>query len=275
MRDLLAGLVGRIMSVASRPRPPADADQRAEWDARTLVRLLDREQLRRYAETDDTEVAVELIARERRAAWEQRGQLRATPEEREVLLREWRWAGTAELALRAMRGITLVSGWTFLLAGLVGVLGVHWLIWVSAAALLVGTLSLSGYWVTMGIIDRLRIGPVLDWASRIPGQLGRGLPGSTPTSTVSGALDLIIYILTVILAGSAFGLFLIGLLVIAIELFFWALDGLAPTDMGFSATMLGIGLAVGLVALGLNAAWGAMVQADRRRVSATQWLVER
>ena len=78
---------GRRPGILRHPRPPRDGHERAEWDARTLVRLLSTEQLRRYAETTDRDVAVELIARERLRTWRRRDDLRPTPEELAVLAR--------------------------------------------------------------------------------------------------------------------------------------------------------------------------------------------
>ncbi|MGO0575988.1 hypothetical protein [Ornithinimicrobium panacihumi] len=272
LQDLLARTVGGMLSRASRPRPPANARERAEWDARTLVRLMDREQLRRYAETTDE--AVDLIAAERLRTWRSRDELRPTPEEREVLSRPWRWARQGEVVLAGLRVVLLLFGWAFLITGIIGILGVGPMIWVSAASLLVATLALTAHSLVIGVIDRLRVRPLLEWASHIPGQLGRGLPGSMPTSTVSGAMDLVVFSLTVILVGAGIGGIVIAVLVTAIELIFWALEGLAPSDLGFSAGMAGGGLALVALAWGIAALWGAMVQADRRRISAVQWIVE-
>lgn len=246
---------GRRPGILRHPRPPRDGHERAEWDARTLVRLLSTEQLRRYAETTDRDVAVELIARERLRTWRRRDELRPTPEELAVLARPWRWARVAEVVLSVLRVITLVFGWTFLVAGVIGMFGVGVLIWVSALGLFVATLSLTAHSATIGLIDRMRTRPLLDWASRIPGQLGRGLPGSTPRSTVSGALDLVVFCVTVILVGSGAAAIIIAVLITGIELIFWLLDGLPLSELGFAAMMVGLGLGVLLLALVLNAVW--------------------
>lgn len=275
MKDALDRGVRGILSRVTRGRPPADEEQRADWDARTLVRLLDREQLRRYAETDDPSLAAELIARERLRALRSPEPLTPTQTEEELLAAPWRWARAGERVLAALQVLVLVFGWTFLIAGIIGILGVPWLIWVSAGALAVSTLALTGRSLTVALIDRWRVRPLLERASHTPGQLGRGLPGSTPTSTVSGALDLMVYVTAVIMLAAGVGAIGIGALTAGIDLIFWAVYGDAPQDLAFSGQIALVGLVLLALTLLLARVWGAMVQADRRRISALEWLVER
>lgn len=264
---------GRRPGILRHPRPPRDGHERAEWDNRTLVRLLSTEQLRRYAETTDRDVAVELIARERLRTWRRRDELRPTPEELAVLARPWRWARVAEVVPRTLWVVFLVLGWTFLISGILAVV-VADLIWVSAVSLAATGVVMTTHSIATAVIDRMRTRPLLEWASHVPGQLGRGLPGSWPRSTVSGALAMTVDILTVTLLGAAGCGVVIAVILVVASLVSPARNMEGVDDLSLAGMLLGGALALGLLTLALNRLWAAMLQADRRRLSAVQWLVE-
>ena len=141
---------------------------------------------------------------------------------------------------------------------------------------LLAALSVTGERLISAAQDRARAAPLLEWATTRPGQLGRGVPGSAPLSTVGRALDP--------LAGA---LFFIGSVSVLIGGFFlvvvvavlsgigWMVDGtpFGWFDTGFVLALVAavvVPVVAGGLLLGL---WRMSSRAEQRRAGALEWLV--
>lgn len=255
-------------------RPLADED-RAARDGRVLAGLLSPEQLTRYTETQDRRAAAACLARERLAVLTARESLEPTGEEREALTVPWEAPGTSSWLIDTFRGMTLVAG-----LGIVVSLALTPFIQEAGAgiALLLGLLvaiTVTAERFVSAAQDRTRVAPLLDWATTRPGQLGRGVPGSGPRSTLSGSLRPLFvavwYVLTLSVLIGGFFLVVVGLL----SLLIWAVNGSVAGAFEASYVLsLAAAVVVPIVVGGLLLLlWRAGTLAEWRRASALEWLV--
>lgn len=274
MHALFAAVFAAVLGSAVRPPKELHSEERARADARVLARLLSPDQRERYTGTRDEAAARDALAAERLAALRSVASLWATPEEEATAARQGPGLRVIAALSALLRVGTLAGGLVFLGAFLAAPFGGDAFILLSAAGLAVGTVCLTGEKLLGAVADRTRVRPLLDWASHRPGQLGRGLPGTTRVRTVAGALDLVVWCLLVIVVGLGVTFLAVAVVVLAIDLFFAVVDGVAPTELRFAAIMAGLGLVTVAVAWLCAAGWSWLARSEVRRASAVQWLVE-
>ncbi|MFX0539953.1 hypothetical protein ACQBAT_14825 [Ornithinimicrobium sp. Y1847] len=265
----------RAITWATAPPAQPDDAERARRDGATLARLLTPEQRSRYAETQDRAVAADFLARERAAVLAERDTLEPTGEEREALTVPWQAPEGGAWLQQTFQVMSLVIALAIpvvLLAGsVVGDAGLG----IAGLLVLLIAVTFTAEALTAAALDRRRVAPLLEWATTRPGQLGRGVPGSSPGTTVTGALGCLAYAVLMAFAISIIiGLVFLGLFAV-IALLAAAFGG-TFSDFWEPDLILGLVTAVvAPIAVGavLLSAWRLGALAEHRRHSALEWLV--
>ncbi|MFX0539951.1 hypothetical protein ACQBAT_14815 [Ornithinimicrobium sp. Y1847] len=261
---LIRDYMGRVSQL-----PDRSASQRADEDAAVLVRLMSDEQVRTFGGTSDRDAVRELIRSQRLEALMLRPDT-SSPHERQLLDRA-QPIPRGRLLLVRILDVLAIACTLAIPVCLVAMFFYGWLFVVLLAAPVLGVGLLTARWLVASTVEKDRLRSRLSWAVTRSGQLGRGLPGSAPAVSISGAFDLMAYLMAYILlivgsflTFSGFGVALISLVADG--------PGSDLVQIGLQTGAGGAGLL--LLSWGVAAAWGALQRSERRRASATEWLVE-